>query len=154
MQFRGSQNEQQVLRRLFNDLQQRIECRNGKHVYLVNDIHPHPHLRWRINSVIPQVPDIIYTVIGGRVNFQNIHTGAGIDSQTSLTAITGVSVMRIQTVYRLCQNFCAAGFTCAARTGKQIGMAHFSADKLRLQCLRHCQLAGYVIKCLRTVLPV
>ena len=44
MQLRGSQNEQQVLRRLLNDFQQRIEGGQGKHVHLVDDIHPHLHL--------------------------------------------------------------------------------------------------------------
>ena len=79
MQLSCSKNKQQVLRRFFNDLQKRIKSRQGLHMNFVNDIHTHFYLRRRIYSIITQIANIVNTVIGCSIDFQNIHTGSGIN---------------------------------------------------------------------------
>ena len=39
VQLRGSEDEQQMLRRFLDDLEQRVEGAGGKHMHLIDDIH-------------------------------------------------------------------------------------------------------------------
>ena len=132
MQLRGCQNKQQMLRWLFNDLQQRIECRNGQHMHLIDNIHTHLHLRRRINGIIPKIPNIIHAVVGSCIDFQNIHASAGINGLAGFAAVAGVAIPGIQAVHRLGQYLGAAGLARTAGTGKQICMAHLTGIQLCL----------------------
>ena len=139
MQLRCRENEQQMLRRLLDDLQQRVEGRNGEHMHLVDDIHPHFHLRRRINGVVPQVADVVYAVVGRGVDLQHVHAGAGIDGLAGFADVAGVTVVGIQAVDRLRQNLSAAGLARAPGAGEQIRMA----DTVMLNLI--CQSSHYVI---------
>ena len=154
MKLGGSQNEQQMLRRLLDDFEQRVEGGNGQHVYLVDDIHTHFHLRGGVNSIVPEVPDIVHAVVGRGIDFQHVHAGAGINGPTGLAGIAGIAVVRVQAVHRLGQNFGAAGFARATGAGEQVGVAHFPAHQLGLQGLGHRRLARHIVKGLGTVFPV
>ena len=143
-----------MLWRFLDDFQQRVKRGNRKHVYLVNNIHTHSNLRWRINGIVPQIPDVVHAIIGGGINFQHIHTGAGINGFTRFTAIAGIAVIRMKAVDSLGQNFRAAGFACAAGPGKEIGVAHFAGYELGLQRLSHRHLSRDIIKGLRTVFTI
>ena len=154
VQFRSSQNKEQMLRRLLNDLQQSIEGRDGEHVHLVNNIHPHLYLRWGIYCVVPQIPDIVHAVVGCGIDFQHVHAGTGINGLTGFAAVAGITVIRVQAVDSLGQNFGAAGFARATGAGKQVGMAHFPGNELGFQGLGHRQLAGNIIKSLRPVFAI
>ena len=154
MELCGCQNKEQMLRRLLNDLQQRIEGRNGQHVYLVNDIHTHFHLRRGVNGIVPEITDVIHAVIGGSVDFQYIHTGAGINGLASLAAVAGVPVIRIQAVDCLGKDLGATGFAGTPGAGKQISMAHSAADKLGFQRLGHRHLPGNIVESLRAVFTI
>ena len=154
MQFRGSQNEQQMFRRLFNDFQQCIKCRNGEHVHLVNDVHTFFYLGRRINRIIAQIADIINAVIRCSVDFQHIHAGTIVNASAGTAAVARIAVLRMQTVDSLCKNFGAGCLTRAAGACKQICMAHFIRHELRFDRLGHRQLADHVIKGLRTVFSI
>ena len=143
-----------MLRRLLNDLQQRIEGRNGEHVDLVDDVHALFHLAGSIDGIITQVADIVNAVVGGGVDLQNVHTGSGIDGPACLTDVAGVAVMGIEAVDRLRQNLGAAGLTRTARAGKQVRMAHMPGQQLGLQGLRHSPLTNHIIKGLRPILSI
>ena len=135
MKLRGCQNKQQMLRRLLDDFQQSVKGRDGQHMHLIDDIHPHLYLRRRIHSIIPEVTHIVNAIVGGGINLQNIHAGARIDSTARLTAITRISMIRLQAVHRLGQNFGAAGLSGAPGSGKQICMTHSAGHQLGLQSL-------------------
>ena len=154
VQLRGRKNEQQMLRRLLDDLQQRVEGRNGEHMHLVDDIYPHFHLRRRINGVVPQVADVVHAVVGRGVDLQHVHAGAGIDGLAGFADVAGVTVVGIQAVDRLRQNLGAAGLARAPGAGEQIRMAHFPGHDLGFQGLRHRHLPGNVVKGLGAVFAV
>ena len=122
----GSQDEQQMLRRLFNDLQQGIKRGNGQHVHLVDDVHTHFHLGRGIHRIVTQVADIVNAVVGSRIDLQHIHAGAAVDGTAGRTAITGISILQIFTVDSLCQNFGAGSLAGTARAGKQVRMAQMA----------------------------
>ena len=145
MELGGSKNKQQMLRWLLDDFQQGIKCRDGKHMHLVDDIHPHLHLRRRIHCIIPKVTHIVNTIVGGSIDLQYIHAGTGVDGTAGLTAITWISVIRFQAVYCLGQYFRTAGLSGAPGTGKQIRMAHSAGHQLGILGLGNSHLPRNII---------
>ena len=123
-------------------------------MHLVDDIHTHFHLGWSINRVIPQIPDVVYAVVGGGIDFQHVHAGARINGPAGLTAVAGVAIVRVQAVDCLGEDFRAAGLTGAPGTCEQVGVAQAPADNLGFQRLCDRQLARHIVKGLRTVFAV
>ena len=154
MKLGGRQNKQQMLRRLLNDFQQRIEGGQGQHMHLIDDIHPLFYLGRRVNRIVPQVTNVIHAVIGGSIDFQHIHAGSVINGAARRTSITGIPPIGMLTVDRLGKNLRAGGLAGAPGAGKQIGMAHFTGHQLCFQCLGYRHLAGHIIKGLRAVFAV
>ena len=154
MQLRRRQNKQQVLRRLFDDLEQRIERRDRQHVHLVNDVHAHFDLAGRIDCVVAQRAHRVHAVIRCRVDLLHVHAAAVVNGAAGRAAVAGVAVVRMLAVDGLGQNFRARGLARAARAGKEIGVAELAGDKLRTQRLGHAALADHVGKRLRPVFSV
>ena len=63
VQLGRGQNEQQMLGRLLDDFQKCVERRGGEHVHLVDDVHTHAHLAWRIDCVVAQHAHAVHTVV-------------------------------------------------------------------------------------------
>ena len=142
------------LRRLLDDLQERVEGRNGQHVDLIDDVHTLFHLAGGVNGIVAQIADVVNAVVGGGVDLQNIHAGARIDGLTGLADIAGIAVVGIQAVDRLAQNLGAAGLTRTTGARKQIRMAHVTGQKLCLQRLRHSPLPHNIIESLGTIFTI
>ena len=123
-------------------------------MYLVDNVHPFFYLGGGVNGIVPQIPDVIHTIVGCRIDFQDIHTGAVINGLTGAAAIAGIAIVRVEAVYRLGQNLGAGGFACTPGAGKQIGMAHLAGHQLVFQSLRDRHLTGNIVKCLRTIFTI
>ena len=143
-----------MLRRLFDDFQQRVKRRDGQHVYLVDDVHALFDLAGRIDCVVAQNAHRVHAVIRRSVNFQHVHAAAVINGAARRTAVAGVAVLRVEAVDCLRQNFCAGGLAGAARAGKQIRMAELARLQLRAQRVGHALLPHHVRKCLGSVFPI
>ncbi|MPN08895.1 hypothetical protein SDC9_156183 [bioreactor metagenome] len=63
MNLGGRQNKDNMLRRFFEYFEQRVKGAGGKHVNLVDDIDAVLGNRRRENRLIPQITDIIHTVV-------------------------------------------------------------------------------------------
>ena len=123
-------------------------------MHLVHDIHPLADLGGGIHRVVPQIPDIVHTVVGGGIDFQHIHAGTGVNGPAGLALVAGVAVVRVEAVYRLCQDLGAAGLAGAPGAGKEVGMAQLSGDNLGLQGLGHRQLTGHIVKGLGAIFTI
>ena len=76
MQLGGSQNEQNMLRRLLECFEQRIERTDGQHVYLIDDIDSVFSFCRRILHLFPDITDIFHAIIGSRIDLHYVHGGA------------------------------------------------------------------------------
>ena len=123
-------------------------------MHLVNDVHPTLHLRRGINGIIPQVPYIVHTVVGGGVNLQHVHTASCINAPAGSTDIAGIAVLGIQAIHRLGQNFGTAGLSRTPGAGEQVGMAQPSRLKLGFQGMGDARLPHHLVKGLGPVFPV
>ena len=121
---------------------------------LVDDIYSVFQLCGGEGYLILHIPDVIDTVIACGVHLDNVRRGSRIDAATSGAFVAGVTRPGIETVHSLRQNLGTGGFTCTARAGKQIRMAHFICQKLCFNRLCNCQLSYNVIKGLRTIFTI
>ena len=82
-----------MLRRLFDDLQQRVERRRGQHVDLVDDVDAHFDLSRGIDRVVAQDADGVHTVVRRRVDLQHVHAPTGVDGPAGRTGVARIAVL-------------------------------------------------------------
>ena len=123
--FRRSQNKDDMCRRFFHNFQQRIKRRCGKHVHLVNDIYFVGAFTGSIRCFIPQVADIVYAIVGRRVNFYHVHNAAVINPFADSTHSARISILTRKAVHCFCKNFCTSGLSRSPCASKNISMSNF-----------------------------
>ena len=146
MQLRGGQNEHEVLRRLLQNLQQRVEGRSGEHVHLIHNIHPLAHCRRGVYRLVPQGAHLVHAVIGGGVQLQHIQDGAALNAQAGRTLVAGIAVHRVFTVHRPGQDLGAGGLSRSPGAGKQVGVAQPAGGHLALERVGDMGLAHHIVK--------
>ena len=111
----GGQDEDDVFRRFLHRLEQGVEGRSGEHVDLVDDVHLILAHRRQVGRLFPQVPDVVHTVVGGRVDLRNIQDrtlinaladrafphGSGLEVSRQLTALAKILAQVVLPVPRV-----------------------------------------------------
>ena len=153
MLLRCSQNENGMAGRFFQCLQEGVESRGRQHVYLVNDIHFILTYLWRNTHLFHQLANIVYRVVGRRIQFMNVVRALLVESDTRLTFVAGFAICRkIHTVDGLGKNTCTSSFTHSARSAEQISMRQFLGGDSIFQCSGQCPLPHDRLKGGRTIL--
>ena len=95
----GGQDEDHVLRRLLNELEQRVEGVRAEHVDLVDDVDPLSQLRWGGQRPHHKVACILDQAVAGGVDLDDVHGpalanrdagGAGVAWLTVVTPVGAV----------------------------------------------------------------
>ena len=154
MQLGGRQNEQHMLGRLLERLEQRVERADREHVHLVDDEHALFDLRGGVARLVAQVADVVHAVVRGRVDLGHVEHRAVQDAAARRALVARVAVHRVLAVDRARQDLGAGGLARAARAGEQVGMAQPPGLELRAQGIRDMLLADHVCKRLRPPLAV
>ncbi len=76
LQLGRGEDEDQMLRRLLDDLQQRVEGREREHVHLVDDIDALLHRGGREHGLLAQGADVVHAVVGGGVKLDHVEDRA------------------------------------------------------------------------------
>ena len=76
MQFRGREDEFDMLRRLFQGLEQSVKSLGREHMDFVDDVNFKTALRGLEFHIFPQVPYLINPAVGSTVHFEHIQAGA------------------------------------------------------------------------------
>ena len=123
-----SKDEDDVCGRLFERLQESIEGSGGEHVHLVDDKHlVLAQLRWDAR-LLHQRFDMLYRVVRGGVELEDVERTLLVERLTRLTLVTGFTLCcRILAVDSLGEDTGASGFSHTTRTAEQIGMSQLSA---------------------------
>ena len=119
-----------------------------------DDIHARPDLRGRELRVVAQGTDAVHTVVGGRVDLQHVHAGAGVNAPAGRAVIAGIAVDGIFAVDRLGQNLGTARLAGAARADEQVCVAQMPREDLIFQRLGDAELTDHIVKGLRPVFAV
>ena len=105
----GCEYKGQMLGRLLENFQQCVERGSREHVHLIDDIHALFDGNRGKHRFLAELTDIVNTVIGSRVNLNNVENTAVVNAQTCGALAAGVSVFGVLAVQRLGENFRAGG---------------------------------------------
>ena len=154
MHFCRRQNKNNILRRLLKCLKQCVKCSDGKHMHLVNNVYFILTFCRSICHFLPDLTDIINTIVRCSIDLDHIHRSTGGDRFTHLTLSARTSIYRVLTVYCLCKYFRNRCLSGSSRSAKQIRMS----DPVRLNLvLKRCNnmiLSFYIFEFRRTELSV
>ena len=146
MHLGGCRNVDDMFRRFLQRFQKRIECRRGQHMYLVDDEYTLFALGRRIGDILADITDVVNTVVGGGVHFDDIGDGTGQDSAAGITDTARIAVIGIFTVECSGKQLGTGGFTGTARAAEQVCMRGFSLSDLMAENGGDMFLTVYVVK--------
>ena len=123
MFLRRCQNEQSMVWRLLQRLQESIEGGGTQHVHLINNKNLVFSDRRRDAHLVNQRADIIDRVIRSRIQLVDIVRPLFVESLARFAFVASLTLSsRVQTINRLGKNTGTRSLTHAARTTKQIGV--------------------------------
>ena len=154
VKLRCSQNECQMLGRLFENFKQSVERCRRQHVHLVDDIHTLFDRNGGEHGFLTQLTDIVYTVVRCRINFDHIENTAVLNAEAGGAFAAGVAVFGMLAVERLGKNFCAGGLTSASRAYKQVRMGQPAGDYLVFERFGNVFLPDDLVKGLGSPFPI
>src|SRR6187551_1378673 len=82
MDFSGGKDKHDMGRRLFQRLEQRVECRVGEHVYFIDNVHPIMSSKWSELDVLSNLSDIVHAGIRSSIDLGHIYGRSLRDLQT------------------------------------------------------------------------
>ena len=132
--------------RLFQRFQQGVEGRCGQHVYLVDDVYLIMTGTGCVGCLVPQVADVVHTVVGRGVHLHHVEDAAVVDALADFALAAGVAVMGVEAVDRLGEDLRAGGLARAAHAGKQVGVAYAARRYLIAQRRDDAALCDDILK--------
>ena len=150
------EDELDVRRWLFDDLEQSIEALRGDHMCLVEDEHLVPVTRGRVDGTLTQVASVIDAVVAGRVDLDDVErTGSAVGQIPTARAFPARHRSRpLLTVEAPGQDAGARGLAAAARAGEEVGVVHPTAFDGGLQRIGHMLLTDDLVEGLWAVSSV
>ena len=150
VQLGGGEDKHDMLRRLLQNFQKRVEGALGEHVHLVHDIDLFAQLRGRVDRLVAQVADAVDAGIGRRVELEHIRGAAVVDAEAGGAGVAGVAVHGRKAVGGLGEDARAGRFARAARPAEQIGVRKPVLRRLIFQGAGDVLLSDHVVEAHRT----
>ena len=123
-------------------------------MHLVDDVDLVFSLRRRIGYLVDDLTDIVHTVVGSRIDLDDIHAGSRRNRLTNTAFPTGAVLCGVFAVHCFRKNLRHRSLTGTSRSGEQIRMADPVRPQLILQCGHDMILTFDIGKSIRTKLPV
>ena len=146
--FRRREDELDVLGRLLDELEQRVEALVRDHVGLVDDEDLVAVAHRREGGALAQVAGIVDAAVRGRVNLDDVERAGAAGGQ--LTARFALAARGVRGALRAVQaarkDARRGGLAASARPGEQVRVRHAIRAQRRLERLRHVFLADHLIK--------
>src|SRR5690554_5003312 len=154
MFLRSRQNKNRILRRFLQSFQKSIESLDGKHVNLINDIDFVIALLRRIPHLVHQCTDIIYRVVGSRIQLIDVKRAVGIECLAGIADIAGFYVLgQVFTIDGFCENSRAGSLPYPPGTTKKKGLGKVVILDCILQGGGNMLLPHHAFKIRRPIVP-
>ena len=88
-------------------------------MHLINDIHLVFSLCGTVGNLLPDLTDVVDTVVGCRIDLDHIHGCSRLYRPTGRALVTWTAVHRLLTVDRFCKNLCHGRFTGSTGSTEQ-----------------------------------
>ena len=147
------EDELDVLRRLLNDLEQRVESLWRHHVRLVEDEDLVAIACGRVDGPLSEVARIIHTVVGGGIDFDDIQRSPAVSREfdAARTLAAGCVGGAFRAVQAAGEDAGRRGLAASARPAEEVGVVHAVGAKRGSQRIGHLRLADQLGERLRTI---
>ncbi|MCF0088444.1 hypothetical protein B0E37_03515 [Streptomyces sp. MH192] len=118
----GGEDELQMLRRLLDDLEQRVEAGRRDHVGLVDDVDLVPAARGPEEGFLPQVTGVVHTTVRGGVDLDHVERARPVAREVAAGLALAARRRRraLLAVQAAGQDPGTGGLPAAARTAEQV----------------------------------
>ena len=123
-------------------------------MHLVDDVDLVFSLRRGIGYLVDDLTDIVHTVVGSRIDLDDIHAGSRRNRLTNTAFPTGAVLCGVFTVHCFRKNLCHRSLTGTSRSGEKIRMTDPVRPQLILQCGHDMILTFDIGKSIRAEFPV
>src|SRR5690606_32999643 len=82
---------------------------------------------WRETHLVHEGPDVVYRIVGGRVELVNVERLPGIERKAALTPVARFAIGDLAAVDGFGEDAGAGGFAHAAGTAKQVSLRQLAA---------------------------
>ena len=155
LRVRGAHDEDHVLGRLLERLEQGVERLRGEHVDLVDDVDLAAAHRGRVvDAADDLLADVVHAGAGGRVELYHVRVLSGGDEAALLAGAVGQGRRAPLAHERLGQDAGHGGLARSARAAEEVGVARAVLQHGALERLDHVRLANHLLERLRAVLGV
>ncbi len=127
------ENKQNVLRRLLQRFEQRVERRAGEHMNFVDDKHAAAQAQRRVLCALDEVAHVADAVVARRVNFCDVRGTLARGDEACLAFAARLAILGREAVHRAREDACRGGLARAARAAEQIGVCRAIRRNLMLQ---------------------
>ena len=144
------EDEEDVRRRLFEALEQGVECLAREHVDLVDDDHPITVTHRRKPQQLVELTDVVDTAVRGAVELDHIEARAPCHFDARGAHPAGFDGRPLLAVYGLGEQASDGRFADTPQTGEEIGVTEGLAGEGIVQGLHHRFLGNDVGELLRS----
>lgn len=150
------EDEDQVLWRLFHDLQQGVEALRGDHVRLVDDEDAVLGLGRGVEGLVAEVAGVFHTAVRGRVQFHDVDAAGAVRREADAAVALAARVGRraLHAVQRAGEDAGRRRLAAAARAAEQVRVVHPACRQSDAQRIGHVLLANDLGERGRTVLAI
>ena len=120
----------------------------------INNINLIVSFRRRIGHLVNNFPNIVHTVIGRRIDFDDVHTDAGRNGLTGRALSAGTAVYGMLTVHRSGKNLGDGCFSRSSRPAEKVRVPDPPCLNLISQRRYNMFLPFYILKAIRPEFPV
>jgi hypothetical protein len=153
-EVRRAKDEDQVRRRLLDQLQEGVERGVRELVRLVEDVDLVAPFRGLEHDALADLADVVDPALGGGVHLDDVERRAVGDRDACMAGAVGVGRRPVRAVQRLGEDARERRLPGPARPGKEVGLTHLPGRDRVAQCAHDGLLPDDVVEPLRSVLPV
>ena len=148
------EDKDDMRRRLFQRLEERIESLRRQHVDLIDDVDLIAAVDRRELDRLSQIADLVDAAVGCRIDLEDVHRRALCDLAALLALPAGFRCRPVLAVERLREDLRRTRLARAARAGKEVCMADVAARNGICQRPADMLLPHEVLERLRPPLPI
>ena len=154
LQLGRAEDEDEVGRRLLDQLQERVERSVGELVRLVEDVDLVAALDRLQDDALADLADVVDPALGGRVHLDDVQRRAGRDRQACVAGSVRIGSRAVSAVERLGEDARERRLARSARPREEVRLANVAGRDRVLQRADDGLLADHVVEPLRTIFAV
>ena len=151
--LRGGEDEDGVVWRLLEGLEEGVEGGLAEHVHLVDDIDlVSPHLR-RNAHLLDERADVVDGVVRGRVELVDVERALLVERSTRFARVAGLALGgEVHAIDGLGEDACAGRLADAAWAAEEVGVSQFIVLDRVLERCGQCGLPHDAVECSGAIL--